>query len=388
MSVFGRPLNEVSKDHLQELLNEAELETLLWEAKGGTIHKDSVRKAVCAFANGDETGYLILGVEEAESGWVLSGCELSDDPVTWIGNVVKAGVSPVPRIDVRVLEGQSADRSIAIIQVEPVATPPCFTGGTVFERIPGSSVRVKNPTRLADLYRRGQTAVAESRLGANDLCRELRESCERTPGCAADRLSLVLAVSSTGKPQDISARLFSRSFEQSMTNAVRDHLAPSEPMPDQLRPAIQPRMTQSSAIVQMVDRSYMGYERAWQVQARWDGAIGVYYSTEFDGIQVSDLVENALSQAVVVASELLEGLGASGDIYLTLDLDGGDRRISLAPPEFSATVRRGPLPAGFGADVLASIGRELARALGQSAYEMPVEGGPDEDREDEESPEA
>ena len=116
------------------LLQEAEAEPLLWEAKGQRLDKHDIRKNVCAFANGNDAGYLILGAEQGKDGWSLPGWEFPDEPPTWVSSVVGDGVVPIPRIDVRPLPGESDNRRVAVVEVLPIATPPCFSRGTIYER--------------------------------------------------------------------------------------------------------------------------------------------------------------------------------------------------------------------------------------------------------------
>jgi predicted HTH transcriptional regulator len=61
MTLFGSPLHDLKLEDIQAFLDDADAEPLLWEAKATELRKGGVRKEVCGFANGHQTGYLILG---------------------------------------------------------------------------------------------------------------------------------------------------------------------------------------------------------------------------------------------------------------------------------------------------------------------------------------
>ena len=85
----------------------------------------------CGFANSHEGGYLILGAGRAGTEWSAGGLRFADDePQTWIGQVVRAGIRPVPHFGVRWWPTEDG-RAVAVVAVDPVASPPAICRGTV-----------------------------------------------------------------------------------------------------------------------------------------------------------------------------------------------------------------------------------------------------------------
>ena len=67
MTIFGVPWEELTLEHLSDFLHDGASEPLLWDAKR-ELSKSGIRAQVCGFANGYETGYLILGADQAKDG--------------------------------------------------------------------------------------------------------------------------------------------------------------------------------------------------------------------------------------------------------------------------------------------------------------------------------
>ncbi|MGH2885863.1 MAG: hypothetical protein ACRDPA_24745, partial [Solirubrobacteraceae bacterium] len=167
------PWTELRLDDVRDFLDAAGPEPLLWEAKGGEPSKGEVRLQVCGFANNHEGGFLILGAPQAGNGWELDGMEFPTDPTTWVTDVVGNGaVRPYPDgLDTKAFV--VADRRhLAVVRILPIATPPCNTGGRVYERVSGQTIPVREPLRLAALFARGdearQAADTRSQLAAID----------------------------------------------------------------------------------------------------------------------------------------------------------------------------------------------------------------------------
>jgi hypothetical protein len=207
MTLLGPSLHSLQLKDIQRFLDDAESEPLLWEAKGTELDSHAVRKAVCGFANGIETGYLILDAEWDGSAWTLPGIEFPDEPPVWIGSVIHAGLRPVPSVDVRPLRCDGK-RKVAVVEVQPVATPPCVSRGTVYERISGGTVPVKDPARLADLYARGRDALARAETNSRYRAQQLIEQASAYPGYDVKFVRFALALSAAGHPPT-SARAFS-----------------------------------------------------------------------------------------------------------------------------------------------------------------------------------
>ncbi|HWA83326.1 MAG TPA: RNA-binding domain-containing protein, partial [Fimbriimonadaceae bacterium] len=159
-------------EDIRTFLEGADSEPLLWEAKGTELDPYAVRKEICGFANGRQPAFLILGAAKDTGTWDLSGLDFDGDPPAWISNVISEGLRPLPMIDVRSIK-VSAGKHVAVVEVPPVAIAPCICRGTVYERVSGRTVPVKEPLRLADLYGRGDIARRQARMAASDLAREL-----------------------------------------------------------------------------------------------------------------------------------------------------------------------------------------------------------------------
>jgi predicted HTH transcriptional regulator len=185
MTLIDPPVQQITIEDLQQFLDGAEAELLLWEAKGTTLHKDGVRKAICGFANGRETAYLILGAEEKDGGgWTLGGVDLGGDPPAWVSGVVGEGLRPVPLVDVRSLSTGNGTH-VAIVEVPPIAVPPCISRGTVYERVSGRTIPIADPKRLAELYECGRNAHDTARSAARGAAIRVIEDPDG-PGAGRD----------------------------------------------------------------------------------------------------------------------------------------------------------------------------------------------------------
>ena len=87
---------------------------------------------------------------------------------------------------------------------------------------------------------------------------------------------------------------------------------------------------------------------------------------------MEDVIPGHLAEAAIApewryAEDLVQRLGAFGDVYVTVVVAGGHfpRRTETGP----IVMRRGPMVLGVTDDHVASLGRELMRALGNPASE-------------------
>ncbi|MCL4287117.1 MAG: putative DNA binding domain-containing protein [Thermoleophilia bacterium] len=143
MNLFGSSWDDLTLEAVETFLAGAEEEPLLWEAKGTALEAYAVRKAVCAFANSHEGGYLILGASREGRVWSLDGLQFPDEAAVWVDKVVGDGIRPRPEIDVKAFP-VARNRHVAVVLVTPITVPPCINRGTVYERVPGRSI-VKSP---------------------------------------------------------------------------------------------------------------------------------------------------------------------------------------------------------------------------------------------------
>ena len=152
MTVFGPDWNDLSLDAIATFLANAPTEPLQWEAKEDW-DSARIRKAVCGFANSHDGGYLILGAEKRGESWELHGVRTPNrDPPSDVTDVLaNGGVAPYPDgLDVLDFDVPD-DHKVVVVYAPAISTPPCITGGTVFERVSGKTIPVVDPNRLASL---------------------------------------------------------------------------------------------------------------------------------------------------------------------------------------------------------------------------------------------
>ena len=118
-----------------------------------------MRKQVCGFANSHEGGFLMLGArwDSGDQEWRLDGVAFEGEPILWISDVVRNSVRPRPSFDITAWAVDDG-RHVAVVKIEPTPTPPCNTNGVVYERVSGATVPVREPQRLAALFKRGDLA--------------------------------------------------------------------------------------------------------------------------------------------------------------------------------------------------------------------------------------
>ena len=331
--------------------------------------KHDIRKEICGFANGRQPAYLILGASESEEGWVLDGVDLGGDPPAWISDVVGDGLRPVPPFDVRSLPVEEG-KHVAVVEVPPIAVAPCISRGTVYERVSGKTKPVKEPARLAELYKRGENARVLAVTTAGATATELiQDSGLKGHGSAWPRLAL--AVTATAYSPDIIARLFSEDFEEALLEIVRQRLIPNTAgLPGPFAPALQAQFAQSNRSVDCEDTHTHASPFYWHVRGIWDGTIVIYAAWETNTVFAEHIVKEMIEPAWHTALELLNSLGGYGPTYTEMRIEGGS---SLYGPGDSKLPRimmgRGPMDGMPSSEVMASVERELRRACGEHVYE-------------------
>ena len=199
MTIFGVPWNDLRLEHVERFLAEAGPEPLLWEAKGINADKGEIRRQVCGFANSHDGGYLIIGADESRGRWSLDGVGFPDEPPSWISSVIgNGGVTPYPDgLDTKSWSVDGA-RHVAVVWIPPTPTPPCNTHGTVYERVSGRTISVREPLRLATLFERGDAARQGAERKAHVEARSILDSGNRLRHYAPERPQFGLGLAATG----------------------------------------------------------------------------------------------------------------------------------------------------------------------------------------------
>src|SRR5690606_5979579 len=87
-------------------------------------HKDwELARDVASFANSPGGGYIVIGVADERKGRTIDGYILSDKLKSRIGAVIRARVSPVPVVDIAVVEVNG--KLVTVLAVEEGAGDPC-----------------------------------------------------------------------------------------------------------------------------------------------------------------------------------------------------------------------------------------------------------------------
>lgn len=384
MTIFGVRWEDLRLAELERFLADAGPEPLLWEAKGVEASAGQVRRQVCAFANSHDGGYLIIGASQGDDGtWTLDGVEFPDEPPTWVANVVgNGGVNPYPDgLDTKSLA--TADgRYVAVVRVPSTPTPPCNAHGTVYERVSGRTIPVREPLRLSDLFARGDEARREAQSTADNAARGMLYAGRDLERYGPKHTQFGLGVAAVGYLPDLASRIFSRAFEGRVLACIGalDHGPSIAGRPRVLATVAQDlRQFVSEGTEPLLGRS-------WIVRATWHGDIGIFWTMAIESQEIDTIhstIDGPIRQAWTAADELLGALGAQGARYLQLDVAGGG---NFPPNEFDplfamdplrTVVGRGPLTAGVHETVLTSIERELRRAAGQMAYEEVRDGDDD-----------
>jgi hypothetical protein len=369
MTLFGPALHDLSLGDIKSFLDDADSEPLLWEAKGTEVDAHLVRKEVCGFANGRQTAFLILGADKQAGTWNLGGVDLDGDPPAWVSNAIAGGLRPQPAVDIRSIE-VSDGKHVAVVEVPPVAIAPCICRGTVYERVSGRTVAVKEPLRLADLYGRGDAARNQARLASTDLADEFFRDPD-LPGASDPWPRVAVALAATGLPADVGAVLFSRQYESDLEGVVKGSFGTNRaPTPDAYGPRFETGFEQSNRFVNCVDLHGHTRPLYWHVRAIWNGAVGVYAAWEIDSVFPEHVAEILIQPAWRSAAALVEKLGGFGPTYTQILVDGKTAlRGRDGRPMGVIRLDRGPTESTASSPEFASAYRELRRATGLPIYE-------------------
>lgn len=359
--LFAVPFPELSLDDLASFLAAAEPEPLLWEAKGGSPNAHEVRRQCGGFANSERGGYVILGAAKTAGGWALNGMAFPDgEPHRYVTTCLQEGVRPIPSYDVRSIEA-GPDRHVAIIEVQPLGASPCIVRGTVYERVAGATIPVKDPARLADLFARGERAHSRARQAAANEAQATTQQFDQIARddpedeeSAARSLFVLVTVAPVVRDAQVALRLFRESTRTHMLELIETIVAGRRPLAADIWPVV----TQHRRIV--CARATMPYETDWVLSASWDGAVGV----GMRGVGGSATPKRIITESVVPAFEtavnLVRFIGGADPAYVDV------RVVDLQHPVLRRGVglSRGPHGLAVGALDVGGLERELSRALG------------------------
>ena len=284
---------------------------------------------------------------------------LPGEAPTWVSSIVRDDIRPAPAFDVRSFDVGGG--KVAIVRVDPLATPPAITRGTIYERVSGQTVPVREPLGLADLYQRGNAARERAERTATQAAFDVSVHGTNTRDYLPRHLQIALAVAATGNPPDISSRLFTRAFAAAVETTLRTTVGggPS--------PTIAVRPTQEAVIGDMRgnDPRISGCALAL---ARWDGSVAVYRVQAVEDTNIDSVTNVFIRDAWQAAADLADALGSNGPGWLVLRVGG-----AMFPPHADSSLlprlARGPVDLAVDDELLASIGRELNRVAGYGAFE-------------------
>jgi hypothetical protein len=357
---FGIPWSGLTFRGLEAFFAEAGDEGLTWEAKGGDRrpHRDTVRKAVCGFANATG-GFLIVGADRGHSGWTVPGVVFDlDEPATWISGVIATGLRPSPSYDVKVFD-RAGGRKVAVVAVDALAVPPCVTAnGIVYQRVSGQTLPVTDQRVLADLFGRGRAARAEAAVLASRAgLRALDEPATLPP---RDSL-LSVALCPVQGAADRSRVLFSKSFADALAERVRVDL--------QVEPVVAypVRLGLSQDSVSAWPTGHI-VTQSWKVAAYWDGSVSAVYATVGTEFDAGEFVLR-VSRAWKVLAQVASDLGGGGEAHLVVTAkDDHPAVVGKRHRPRRATQRWTEVHAPTDAE-LGAVEREFRRSFGDIVWE-------------------
>jgi hypothetical protein len=366
---FGTPWDDLTLEAVEGFLDGQQDEGLTWETKGTEIRREHVWKSVAGLAN-QIGGFLIVGARREADGWTVDGVAFDDEPPVWFSNHIRNGLRPVPDYDVAAFPVDNG-KHVAVVAVSPVAEPPCLTShAQLYERVSGATVAVTDPVAVARLMARGRFA---------------RERAESTALRAADRrrygdgvppfMHLILAMSGVGRAEDIASMLFRGSFEAAMAREI-DRLPTHVFLMHDEDWVSRVYAFQDSISAR---RTSQPPSEQWDITARWDGSISVYYAGLIDIDRIWVLSEVLFPEVIramaSAAGELLRELGGYGQTHVVLSMSGRDVDLryegrALPLREEETIIKRWTTESGIVSEpAMESVKREFLRSLGERVWE-------------------
>jgi hypothetical protein len=304
---------------------------------------------------------VILGADVRADQSVLEGVEFPDnDPPAWVSSVAD-GVRPYPEgLDTRPIP-VDGNLKLAVVWVPPTPTPPCNAHGTVYERVSGRTVSVREPLRLAQLFARGDGAHRRALEFARSAA-----ACALELGAArwpANGVRLSLGLCAAGHAPDISSRLFSPEFWSTMEATVPQYRDPHVQ-------TMQLEHRQDTVIASTIPRA--PGETMWLARSAWKGSVALACRIESQFPRFSTVMEH-IEKAWKATGTLMGELQPVGATYLSVRFEGE----LFGEESKTGQLDRGPIGRAVDAGLLPGIERELKRFAGETAFEENV--GPQAD---------
>ncbi len=262
-TIFGVEWQQVTVKVVRRFLDDASDEPLRWEAKADgrdRLSASKVRETICAFANSEQGGYLILGASGGgHDPWLLPGLMRAPrDLSAWISQAADH-VQPRPAIDVRVFRAAPGRGRVAVVWVPPIDEPPAMTSdGSVFVRVAGASPAVKDPRILAELFERGVAARASA---------EQRSLAAVNPG-PGNRSSRRIASFAAAPTRVTNVPIYQSAYIDALEDLARRHLQRVVPIA-----SIERVMDHTKTWIRL--KSHDNWRA--ELQAHRDGSVGVHY---------------------------------------------------------------------------------------------------------------
>jgi hypothetical protein len=383
--IFRVPWEDLGLDDVRAFLADAGDEGIRWEAKAADprrpdakIDPDLVRAAMCGLAN-SMGGYVIVGAirDDETKKWSLPGVVFpGGEPKTWVDDVAES-LRPRPQIGEPHVWELEQNRAAAIVQVEPVAVPPCMTaGGQIFERTSGKTVRVTDPLVLARLTARGDGARTAARSGARGAFRSVSTGALRSDNRG---VIVMLGLRATGYEPDIASRLFRESTAVRLKEIIAAHLKQDRYTANTVA-SIPVQAHQDHLSVFTAPGSFVtdpvGGDRVWQVVAKWDGSVGIRCEGNDPEIGIESLFDEIVVPAWRAAAKIAPLIGGYGSAHLFLTVGA---TINTGRVEWPAgnvqggAIERAPDTVDVDDALVESLKREVLRSMGHPAWEPEAE---------------
>lgn len=290
------------------------------------------------------------------------------------GQIIRSGVNPTPPHTLQSWE-VATGRHVVAVELEHVATPPALTSsGQVYERVAGETVPVRDPTRVAALFEKGEAARARAEASSEDAATMfvapdvLSATLPGILDIEPEQVCFGLAISATAYQEDIASRLFTPAFEDRLAEAARVLSGTPENHP--FAPHTEPMYRQDSMLVRITGPTIAGYPATSVVGGFWNGTGAVWWVSTTE-VALSSLIAHKVTPAWRLATEFVEALGGFGPARLALAVPGTPQLYD-GPSDDIIVVKRHVDLRPPDEDEVASVDRELRRSGGHPVHEPGV----------------